>query len=762
MSALGDGPAPFLEGLVVEDRTPLELGMTGRILADLGATVVRTGPEGPEAGTDPRWQAGSRAWRARTVPGDDPSAGELAARADVVLVAPAHGLAPVVAPVPEGAVVVRVTPFGAVGPRAGWTASDLGIAAASGNLWATGDDDRPPVRCSAPLSRVHVGAEAALAALAALASGRPGTADVSMAETMEGACIGSPAGPGSKGERGQRTGAVIGRTREIWPCRDGWVSFGLRGGPARVPSLKALAALAAERGDRRLDEVDWSTYYPATADPALVATLTDAMATLFATMTLAELDRLSGQGVLVAPVLDAAAVAASEQLADRGFLGPLGDDDHAPRSFGAWRTGDGGWSFLGGPPAGGAPAPWAAAASPRPRPWEGTQLLELGAGVAGPATCRYFAEQGATVIRVESSTRPDFLRLYAMGPDNPHGMEGSPLFTVTNPGKFGVTLNMKEPAGRQLVLRLAARSHAVVENFTPGVLDRLGLGYEDLRAANPSVVLVSSSFHGQTGPRRTGSGFGALGSALSGFNHLTGWPDRAPVGPATTITDSLTPRFAAAALAAALLHQRRGGGGAHLCVSQVECALFSLSPWLVRCLDDKVGWDRDGNRCPGAVPHGVFPCAGDDRWVAVAVWTDEEWERLRPLLGADGDRWAGGARHQRADEAEALLAAWTAGRDRAAACDELRALGVEAVPVEDNVDLLADPTLGARGHFVTLEHEVLGPTVVERAGYRLDPDSGGYDRPTPTLGRDNEAVLCGMLGLSPGELAELVATGVVA
>lgn len=752
-----------LAGLVVVDRTPIELGMTGRILADLGATVLRT-DEGAAHDVDRRWRRGSRVWRAGTATAEgDP--GELMARADLVIEAPLPGerLDP---PAPAGTTVVRITAFGAAGPRAGRGASDLGVAAASGNLWATGDADRPPVRCSAPLALVHLGAEAALAALVAVAAAEPVTVDVSMAETMEGACLGTPADRGSKGERGQRSGAVIGITREIWPCRDGWVSFGLRGGPARAPSLARLASMAAARGDDRLHGVDWATYLPLNAEPELLASLTSAMADLFATLTVAELDQLSAEGVLVAPILDAPGVAAQEQLAARRFLTGVEGAPHAPRSFGAVRSPGGEWAFLGpgrGADSGGAPAgPWAAPRAGDGGPFAGTYVVEMGAGVAGPAVGRYLAEQGATVVRVESATRPDFLRIYALRPDNPHGLEGSTLFAMTNAGKLGVTLNLKTDRGRTLLRDLVATADAVIENFTPGALERLGLGYDDLCSVQPGLVMLSTSFCGQTGPRRGASGFGALGSALSGFNHLTGWPDREPIGPASTITDSLNPRFAATVLAAALLRQRRTGRGGHLDVSQVESALFALSPWLVERLDAGTEWGREGNRSPDAVPHGLFPCAGDDRWIAVAVWHDEQWERLRRLVGAEGPGWDGDRRFTRVDECEALVAAWTAGRTREEAERELVGLGIEAVAVADNCDLVADPTLAARGHFVTLDHPVLGPYRAERCGFRLVPDTGGYQRPGPTFGRDNEEVLLGRLGLDRRDYDQLVAEGVIA
>ncbi len=749
-----------LQGTLVIDLLPPVFGMTGRILSDLGASVVRVDfPAGAiEARWDARWREGSWTWDLgkRVIGPDDGELVGLLGEAAIVL-----RLAdwPATVPAAPRAVDVVVSPFGQGVPRSGWVASDLGVAASSGNLWATGDPDRAPVACSAPLSLVHGCPEMAAAALFGLARGS-GRVDVSLSEAYTQACMGGIGSFGWKGDRGERIGASIGATKEIWPCADGWVSFGLRGGKARQPSLQRLAELAAERGDHRLDGVDWSTYLPSEAGPELLATMTDVFGALFGSLTLRELDRLSAEDhVLVAPILDAAAIRASNQLVAREFLK---DGDHAgvPRSVAAARRAGEEWSWLGPPDA--ATGPEAVAPGPDgPGPWHGTRIIEFGAGVAGPLVGRYFTEQGATVIRIESTSRPDFLRVYALGPSNPHGLEGSSLFVWTNAGKFGVTLDLKLDEALALARRLIHDAHAVIENFTPGTMERLGLGYDELQKDNPSLVLLSLSFRGQSGPQRGDAGFGALGSALSGFNYLTGWPDREPVGPASTITDSLAPRFGAAILAAALVAQRKGAVGRHYDVSQLETTIYTLSPWFAWCSTGRP-WEREGNRSPYAVPHGVFRCAGDDRWVAIAAWSSDEWRRLREIIGWEGkdleeleDRLAA------VEDIEAAVEAWTSARQADDVAAELQAVGVEAVPVADYIDLVSDPTLVARGHLVPLDHEVLGPMATERAGFRLNPDEGGYDRPAPFLGRDNRYVLVELLGLAPDLFDRYVADGVI-
>jgi benzylsuccinate CoA-transferase BbsF subunit len=335
------------------------------------------------------------------------------------------------------------------------------------------------------------------------------------------------------------------------------------------------------------------------------------------------------------------------------------------------------------------------------------------------------------------------------------------LFDGLNVGKRSLTLNLKHPGGIDIVKRLIAEwAEAVVENFAPRAMRGFGLDYETLAAVKPELVMLSSCLQGQTGPHRDYPGFGGQGAALSGFNWLTGWPDREPVGPYGTITDSLAPRFVASALAAGLSYRRRTGRGVYLDLAQVEAGSFSLSPWLLDYELDGVIGTRMGNRSPRAVPHGAFACAGDDRWVAIACWTDDEWARLTGFLGFDDPSLATlAARLERVDEVEAAVEAWTRTRTREEIADVLQAAGIEAVAVQDFGDLHDDPHVALREHFVPLTHPFMGDGLYELNGFRLSHASGGYDRPGPTLGQDNDWVLGEVLGLSTDEREKLEAGG---
>src|SRR4029453_10633798 len=209
------------------------------------------------------------------------------------------------------------------------------------------------------------------------------------------------------------------------------------------------------------------------------------------------------------------------------------------------------------------------------RIFAGVNMLELGAGAAGPVATRYFAEHGARVIRIESAKAPDFLRILWMTPGAKHGLDGSPMFHLLNPDKESLSVNLREAEGIALVRRLALEwADVVTENFAPGPMERWGLDAASLRRAKPALVCVSACLFGQTGAQRSYPGFGGQGSAISGFNHLTGWPDREAVGPAHTITDSLAPRFVALSIAAALFARERTGVGRAIDLAQIEAAVY--------------------------------------------------------------------------------------------------------------------------------------------------------------------------------------------
>ena len=779
----------LLDGIGVVDIAGEPAAMTGRILADLGAEVIKVEPPGGDPlravaplGPDGRslratvWSAGKTLVTLDAA--DDPRLAEMLAGADVVIATPGWPGALVVDPsAAPGAVWVNVTAFGTGGPRSAWKAGDLGVMASTGNMYCTGDPDRAPVRCSEPTAWAHVGPEAAMAALTGLASGRPQVVDVSAQESVMIASMGHAGRFERTKMRGRRSGASVGVTREIWPCADGFVSFGLRGGKARVKNLQTITRLVDEDGlaTAALTDEDWTTYDHNRKSSEELGAIAAPIAAYFGRHTMTELYEIAVEtNLMLAPANSPRQLIESKQLASRDYFCSFDGIDHLPRSF-LVVTSPGDTVVRPGPTTPAVPAtrkPRSSSVSsagrdapPGPGAWEGTKILEFGTGAAGPIAIRYFAEHGATVVRIESSSRPDFLRTYGLGPGNPCGLEGSDMFDALNVGKLGVTLNLKHPEGVGLAKRLIGWADAVAENFAPRAMRGFGLDYASLAGEKPDLVMISSCLQGQTGPHKDYPGFGGQGSALGGYNMLTGWPDREPIGPYGTITDSLAPRFVASALAAGLLYRRRTGRGVHLDVSQVEAAVFSLSPWIADYDVNGHTGIRQGNRSERFIPHGAFRCAGEDRWVAIACWDNADFATLTDVLGVDEDsakRLATvEARLSAVDEVETLVENWTRSRDAAEVAEALQAVGIEAVPVADLGDAWADPQLAHRGHFVTLTHPCMGECGYERNGFRLSDAPAGYDRTSPTLGEHNEMVLGDILGLSEAERRRLADEGVL-
>ena len=751
-------PPKLLDGIRVVEFGAEPAARTGRVLADLGADVVRIiGHSGDPLRARPSADLAFNAGKAILDRPDEKSLVALVRGAHIVIDEPhteaRSDLDPSSA---TNTHWIYLTPFGMTGPRASWKASDLGIMAASGNLFSTGDPSRAPVRPSEPASYGHVAGEAAYAAIAAVASGRRQIVDISIAECVLIANMGAAGRNFSVPSRGSRVGAKIGRTREVWPTLDGFVSFGIRGGKARQKSMGLISKLVSDSGitEDALD-ANWATWSQNTATDAELESMESAIGKYFAMKTSAELYEIACEtNLMLAPVNSPREVFASAQLNDREFFMRHGEIEQFPRSFvkvhGAAQAGPGHPTrVLKAVPL------WDAVqalqkTSPDRGAWDGVNILEFGSGAAGPIATRYFVEHGATVLRIESPSRPDFLRSMAIGPDNPHGLEGGALYDALNCGKRHVTLNLKHPDSVALVMRLVTDwADAVSENFAPKAMAGFGLDYATLSQSKPDLVMISACLNGQTGPHKDYPGFGGQGSALAGWNWVTGWPDLEPVGPYGTITDSLAPRYVAAALAAGLHYRNRIGRGCHVDVSQVEAGLYALSAWLLDYeLNGTVGM-RMGNDHPLGRIHGVYPCQNegeiDDRWVAIAAWTDGEFKSIEKLIGTEAT--------------DTTVGAWTRRHSRVEVVNALQAIGVEAIGVADFVDVFADPQLAARSHFELAEHPLMGPGAYEHNGIRFDRATNHYGRSGPLLGQDNDWVLKDILGLNETEIGELAASG---
>ena len=380
--------------------------------------------------------------------------------------------------------------------------------------------------------------------------------------------------------------------------------------------------------------------------------------------------------------------------------------------------------------------------------------------LAGPGATRVLADYGATVIRVESSRRLDTSR--TLPPFNRGRMdpEGSGLFGNMNAGKLSVALDLGAEEGRAVALDLVRWGDVVTESFSPRAMRAWGLDYESLREVKPDVIMLSSCLMGQTGPLSSFAGFGNLTTAISGMFNLAAWPDRPPAGPFGAYTDYVAPRFSVAAILAALDYRRRTGKGQYIDQSQLESGLHFVAPALLDFAANGREPMPSGNRDREMSPHGVYPAAGDDRWVAIAVRTDEQWASLCGALGTPDlrkdERFATAAdRREHQDDLDAVISGWTRQRDMYQAESALQRVGVPASAVQNSAELYDDAQLAHRGHFVDLPHQSQGTATVEGSRFHLSRTPARIERAAPRLGEHTHHVLEALLGYSEKRIAEL-------
>ena len=558
--------------------------------------------------------------------------------------------------------------------------------------------------------------------------------------------------------------------------RDGWVTLG----PAILPStghfMKRLLAWVAEEGccDPALVDEDWGTFGIRLGARQLPAEAYDpverCLDRFFATRTHDELMRAAVErGLLLAPVLGLHEILESEQLSARGFPrrgGPrerTGRRSFLDRSRSLARRQSATNCPLPGststaPDLRGEPAHYPAPTGgdePGALPLSDVRILDLFWVIAGPSATRMLADYGATVVRVESTRALDTLRVsppWQFGQPHPEGAAG---FQSANANKLGVTLDLHSEAGREVLLDLVRWADVVTESFAPGVMDSRGLGWEQLREVKPDLIMLSSCIMGQSGPWRDFTGFGRLAVSLAGFQQLASWPGRPPSGPFGAYTDAIAARYNALAILAALEHRSRTGEGQYIDLSQTEAALHFLAPAFLDWTVNGHAQGPAGNDDPDCFPHGMFPTAGEDRWVAIAVRDDDDWSALCALIGRPDLQ---GHRDRRAD-VEAAVTAWTRDRDGGAVEAMLQEAGVPAHVAHDMPGLFADPQLRARGHFIEIAHDIYPSTTIESSRLRLSRTPARTPERALSLGRDNGYVLEAILGYSSERIADLEAAG---
>ena len=786
----------MLEGLRVLDyaassrSTPDALGaFCGRILADLGADVVLSKwVKDPERRRPPLIGDESALFLAlnankREATIEIDQIPRLAARADVIIQGqPLFDYAEL-APENQRLILVTITPYGYGGPLTAVPASDLEITASSGSLWLAGEPGRAPVRTTSPQSPWWTGMYAAMGVLVALAArartGRGQHVDVSAQACM--ATIHPPAIVfwETLREEHRRLGPyLIGRSivgakfRNIWPCRDGYVSFAIQGGPIGRHTGRMLAEWMREKGalDEVFSAIDWETFDNRLLSQAEVDRVEMSVGRFLETLTKGEFFAgVIARDMLGYPVSDVRDILADEQLRARDFWQEIevGNrrlkfpggfalfDGERPR-IGAMRQEDGSAEIWKTAETGASASQRGAephAARGARSALGGIRVVELGWAAAGPLVGKYLANHGAEVIHVESGTALDAFRSTYPPFKGEPAPNTAAMFAFYNDGKKGATLNLRHPKAAAIALRLVATADVVIESFPAGTLARRGLSHEALRRARPDVIVLSSCNQGQTGPHAQHPGFGSQLTALAGFNQLLGERDRTPVILYGPYIDYIAVGYGVIAILAALERRRRTGQGCAIDLSQYEAGLQFMAPALLDYAANGEVPARDGNRDPIARPHGVYPCAGDDRWVAFSVWSDEEWESLRKATGHP--EWS------RDDpDLDRLIARWTCERAREQVVGALRERGLRVAPVETISELAADPQLEHRHFFRQTTHPVLGTVRAMAPPFVLSDTAAVLERAGPTLGEHNEEVWRGLGGLDESEYRALAAEGV--
>jgi crotonobetainyl-CoA:carnitine CoA-transferase CaiB-like acyl-CoA transferase len=777
--------SPILGGVRVLEVGGRGAAVCGRLFAQLGADVLvvrRPGAQGPREAApgealvlaankrqvtlDLAGPSGHSAF-ARLSEGADLAVLDLPARElDALAITPER-----LAQLNPRLVVATLTPFGLTGPHRDYLGGDLIAFHASGiaRLLVGHVDDpeaEPPVRAAGEQSDFIAGLTAACAAMHALyRQQRDGVGqiiDVSTQEAMalmaarELAMPGFGGRPAPRGGRQRGGSAVI----SVLPAQDGHVAISPReahqwqrwlevlGNPSwgadprfatraqRTANFEALYELmAAWSRDRSVAEIFTAcqtAHVPCFPFGSPGDMLNEPQ--LRHRRFLAPLDRPDAAPVLVPrPPFGLPASDYAEPAPAR--IEPAGRDVAWRRREDPARTGD---SHPANP----------ASRDPRSAlPLSGIRVLDFSWVIAGPTCTRYLALMGAEVIKIEAPDRPDTGRV-------------SELHHVLGQSKLGLSLDLKAEGALEATRRLLARADVVVENFATGVMERLGLGYDALRAIRPDIILLSASGLGRTGPGAEWVAYGNLLSAYSGFATLNGWPGREPQT-GLAWADPLCGLLMAFAVAAALRERDGGGGGRHIDFSMLEGLLWTMPGALLAPQLTGADLRPASNDDPRQSPHGVYRCAGDERWLAIAVADDAQWRALCDVVPALRSFSSLSQDERRATRAaiDAHLAAWARDRDALAAMAALQTAGVPASASFSTEDLFADAHLWERGFYMLVEEGDGTPRYLPGLPWRWGDGSPVAPRAAPAQGQDTERVLREIAGLSAAEVDALRRAG---
>ena len=398
-------------------------------------------------------------------------------------------------------------------------------------------------------------------------------------------------------------------------------------------------------------------------------------------------------------------------------------------------------------------------------PLQGVKVADFTWVWTGPTTTKVLADFGATVYKIESTVRWDVWRIQPTWKDDKQGVNRGMVFNSINTSKNSVTLNLSHPKGKEVAKKFVAWADVVTDNFAGGAMERMGLGYEVLKEIKPDIIMMSSALMGQTGPWHDSPGYGDQLSAISGLHEISGWPDRRP-GEIGFYTDFIAPRFNALTILAALDYRRRTGKGQYLDVAQHQAGVQYVSPSLLDYdVNDRVA-TRQGNYDPYCAPHGSYACKGEDRWCAIAISTEEEWQSFCQVIG--NPDWTQDpkfatleSRQENIVELDENVASWTATVTDEEAMTMLQEAGVPAGRINDARDHLDNnPQMQFRDFYQEREHPEVGTYHPPRQPCVLSKSPCEISR-APLMGEHTEAALKEVIGLSDEEIEGLVIDGVL-
>ena len=400
----------------------------------------------------------------------------------------------------------------------------------------------------------------------------------------------------------------------------------------------------------------------------------------------------------------------------------------------------------------------------KPLPLAGLRVVDVGWVWAIPVVGHILADMGAQVIKVESRDRLDMMRQPLPGMNADPDPDSAVGFHILHRGKMGITLNLRPEEGKTLLKRLVAISDVVIENFSPGTMERLGVGFEELKKVNPSLVMLSVSTIGQTGPLSNTPTFSPCAGALSGLETLVGYEGDETLGSGLAFGDPATALHGVFALLAALEHRDRTGEGQHIDASLAETGVSFCAEPLMDYQWNRRIWGPLGNNEPGFAPHNTYPCNGDDTWVAIAIGTEPEWQRVRTMLGNPDwgkdprftDQFSRWKNRVKLDE---LVGQWTALQDRDDLAERLQAAAIAASPAYKQSELFDHEHHKRRNNFVTLDHPKFPAEKVYGLFWQLSTTPGSIRRHAPLLGEHNAEVYENLLGISKQELQRLIESG---